>query len=456
MNKTKNKFGVICVTIIFLTAFVFPILLPEKRWEIPINESDFSISEKNFAENSVGYLYSSNVNGSQESIKQSTYKIEIDFTIGFNPTDSISQGSLKIYLPRLQTRSSYDAEGEIPVQTASLISVNVQGGSSEITHHFDNSDDYGNAYDIYQVSLSRFDPTFVYSSEYKVTLYETSWDISDSNMGDYEIDQNYFNLTGAEYNLEVDDPELILLSNQISIGSDTPIEKAQAIYNWIAENIVYEEGEEGDDRGAKWAYDNLKGDCSEYSNLMVTLLRIQGIPARKVVGIALVDSFGNWMSEYILGSSTEYTLNLEGGEMDQDMPLHAWIEYFIPGNGFIVSDPTWADGGEYFNRIDSIHLATSIGENYGGGIEPPLGFSITEFPIILPLYGGFSKENLFLDYTMRITVVDSNYNGTDFLMYIPIGILIVVIIGVIWLMSRRKKIVPDYDYYNYDQDYYTY
>lgn len=456
MNKIKNKSGVICVTLIFLTTFLFPILLPEKRWEIPINDTVFSNPEKILAGNSFSSKYFSTSGGTQDPIGQTTYKIEIDFTIGFTPTDSKSQGSLKIYLPRFQTRSSYDISGDIPIQTVDLISVSTNGGNGGISYDFDPSDDYGNQYDIYQVSLSRVNPTFVYSSEYKVTLYETSWDISDSNMGDYEIDQNYLNLTGAEYNLEVDDPELILLSNQISIGSDTPIEKAQAIYNWIAENIVYEEGEEGDDRGAKWAYDNLKADCSEYSNLMVTLLRIQGIPARKVVGIALVDSFGNWMSEYILGSSTEYTLNLEGGEMDQDMPLHAWIEYFVPGNGFIVSDPTWADGGEYFNRIDSIHLVTSIGENYGGGIEPALGFSITEFPIILPLYGGFSQDSLFLDYTMRITVIDSNYNAIDFLMYIPIGILIVVIIGVIWLMSRRNKIVPDYDYYNYGEDYYPY
>ena len=138
------------------------------------------------------------------------------------------------------------------------------------------------------------------------------------------------------------------------------------------------------------------------------------------------------------------------------MPRHAWIEYFIPDHGFIVCDPTWSESGEYFNRIDSIHLATTIGENYGGGIDPPLGFSTTEFPIILPMYGGFSQESLFLDFTMRITVVDSNYNANNFLMYFPIGILIVVIIAVIWLMSRKKRIVQEPDYYNFDEDYYQF
>lgn len=91
---------------------------------------------------------------------------------------------------------------------------------------------------------------------------------------------------------ERDNPSLIELSNNIVNPNDNPIEKAQKISNWVSNNIDYNGNLPSQEKGALWAYNNLEGDCSEYSNLMITLLRIQGIPARKVTGFLISNDPG--------------------------------------------------------------------------------------------------------------------------------------------------------------------
>ncbi|MBD3192880.1 MAG: hypothetical protein GF308_19730 [Candidatus Heimdallarchaeota archaeon] len=58
------------------------------------------------------------------------------------------------------------------------------------------------------------------------------------------------------------------------------------------------------------------GDCSEYSDLFVTLLRRARIPARIIHG---------------------WTFDPETTRLDG----HAWVEYFTPNLGWVQCDPTW-------------------------------------------------------------------------------------------------------------------
>jgi tetratricopeptide (TPR) repeat protein len=71
------------------------------------------------------------------------------------------------------------------------------------------------------------------------------------------------------------------------------------------------------DRGARQALKDGKGDCTEYSELMVTLCRSKNIPARIVMGL-------------IPGS-------------DGQVGYHNWVEAFFPSYGWVAFDPTWAD-----------------------------------------------------------------------------------------------------------------
>jgi hypothetical protein len=71
------------------------------------------------------------------------------------------------------------------------------------------------------------------------------------------------------------------------------------------------------DRGAKQALKDGQGDCTEYSELMVTLCRTKKIPARIVKGLI--------------------------PKIDGTVGRHNWVEVFFPEYGWVAFDPTWAD-----------------------------------------------------------------------------------------------------------------
>src|SRR5262249_13243276 len=69
------------------------------------------------------------------------------------------------------------------------------------------------------------------------------------------------------------------------------------------------------DHGAAWALTNKHGDCTEYTDLFVTLCRAKGIPARVCEG-------------YI---TTEIAKN--------DTPKHNWAEIYLDKVGWAPIDP---------------------------------------------------------------------------------------------------------------------
>ena len=83
----------------------------------------------------------------------------------------------------------------------------------------------------------------------------------------------------------------------------------------------------------------LSGDCSEYSDLFVALLRGGGIPAKIVHGL-IVDS------------------------SKKSLESHAWCEYFSPELGWIQCDPTWG----YLAGVCCQHLSR---QREGLGTELP-------------------------------------------------------------------------------------
>jgi transglutaminase-like putative cysteine protease len=71
---------------------------------------------------------------------------------------------------------------------------------------------------------------------------------------------------------EVLSPELIALSKKIVDGEDSPLIKAERIYEWIGDNIEYDKAYKGG--GALNTYLEGKGTCGDYTDLMITLLRM--------------------------------------------------------------------------------------------------------------------------------------------------------------------------------------
>ncbi|MGB0932061.1 MAG: transglutaminase domain-containing protein [Chitinophagales bacterium] len=100
------------------------------------------------------------------------------------------------------------------------------------------------------------------------------------------------------------------------IGKDEE-ETISNIFNFVIEHLEYHNFVE-EDRGAKKALKQQRGDCTEYSELMITLCRANNIPAKIVSGKTLS---GN-----------------------QEVGLHNWVEIYMDEYGWVPFDPTHADG----------------------------------------------------------------------------------------------------------------
>jgi transglutaminase-like putative cysteine protease len=229
------------------------------------------------------------------------------------------------------------------------------------------------------------------------------------------------------------DPALISLSNSIVYPSDSAVVKANKIINWISQNIEYNDSLDVE-IGASNAYGNLTGDCSEYSSLMITLLRIQNIPARKVTGFVL-SNVHNFKPE--IGDTYEFYSNSEA----LNLLGHAWVEYYVPDIGWIACDPTWHQvTGTYFNRIDYLRFNYNVGAWF---FFPP-NQQHSEFPV--PYATGSYTGSYRYDFEFKITVIDTNYLGLDlmFLLIIMLIAVLSILLLVIFLIIRRKRKKNDY------------
>ncbi|MEM6841373.1 MAG: transglutaminase domain-containing protein [Bacteroidota bacterium] len=101
-----------------------------------------------------------------------------------------------------------------------------------------------------------------------------------------------------------------------SINGETEEEIVRKIHEFVVENIEYKSFP-NQDRGALRALKTGKGDCTEYSELMITLCRAKNIPSRIVYGV-VVGSYKN--------------------------PRHNWVEVYLSDYGWVAFDPTFTNG----------------------------------------------------------------------------------------------------------------
>jgi hypothetical protein len=126
---------------------------------------------------------------------------------------------------------------------------------------------------------------------------------------------------------ESDEQEIIQLANFLK----TPKE----VYSYLMENLTYSNSL-NDRLGALKTLEQKKiANCQSFSDLGVAILRAKKIPARRVVGFAMIQAG--------LGK------NLFDGN------LHSWIEYYY-NNQWKVMDPTFGQNIPYYDYFDNFDL----------------------------------------------------------------------------------------------------
>ena len=83
----------------------------------------------------------------------------------------------------------------------------------------------------------------------------------------------------ATKNCQVNDPEIVALANKITAGITSQYQQAVAIFNWVRDNLAYV-FYYNTKYGAKGAYTNRKGNCTDQAHLLNALNRAKSIPSR--------------------------------------------------------------------------------------------------------------------------------------------------------------------------------
>jgi len=196
-------------------------------------------------------------------------------------------------------------------------------------------DELGNQYAEFDFSGQPAGSTKTVDLDYKVTVNELAYDLSDCQGDLPKIDVN------PELHIESDNPQIVTLAKNLSRGKDTVCGQVRAFYNYIGDNLVYTFN--GANWGAQAALGPMGADCTEYADLLVALSRAKGIPARYFEGL----------------------LFLENGPDTATKTEHSWADVYMPSAGWVAMDPTLgrlpAKREDYFAHYSPDHIIITLG-----------------------------------------------------------------------------------------------
>ncbi len=145
--------------------------------------------------------------------------------------------------------------------------------------------------------------------------------------------------------LEIIDEKITKISQEVTRGIESPMEKARALYRYVLAHMKYDKSGTGWGRGDSiYACDVGRGNCTDFHSLFIALARASRIPARFQMGIPLPDS----------------------SEGEPSGSYHCWAEFYIEGKGWIPVDisEAWKNpkNAEYFfGNLDANRILLSTG-----------------------------------------------------------------------------------------------
>lgn len=169
---------------------------------------------------------------------------------------------------------------------------------------------------IFRVPRLRAGTTESISFEQLVKVDRTELDL-DLSTGTY-IPPEYLPLTLPIDRLWENHPDLVSKVAELCDNVATPVEKLRRIFEFVKGYLTYRQ--QGEEHGALWAYRNRVGDCTEFTNLLIALCRLSGIPAKFVSAIGYSREKANDL--YSMG--------------------HAFALVYLPGLEWVPVDATWS------------------------------------------------------------------------------------------------------------------
>ena len=177
--------------------------------------------------------------------------------------------------------------------------------------------------------FSNENPTI--TTNFQVTTIERNTDFSKVNFNENEkLSPEVQKFLQATQTMQIDGvvKEKAL---EITKGINGNLEKARAIYDWVADTMQRDESVVGCGVGdAKKILESgkLSGKCTDINSVFVALCRSVGIPAREFFGIRV----GQSRFSSAMGSGKDGVANITGAQ-------HCRAEFYLKGYGWIPVDP---------------------------------------------------------------------------------------------------------------------
>lgn len=125
---------------------------------------------------------------------------------------------------------------------------------------------------------------------------------------------------------------IVPLADSLTAGITDPLKKVEAVYNYAVDNITYDNAkaasvQSGYLPNVDTTLSQKTGICFDYAAVMTSMLRVEGIPTKLIIGYA-GEAYHAWVSVYIQGQG--------------------WIDnvIYFDGSTWKFLDPTFASSGK--------------------------------------------------------------------------------------------------------------
>ncbi|MBU1952562.1 transglutaminase-like domain-containing protein [Patescibacteria group bacterium] len=163
-------------------------------------------------------------------------------------------------------------------------------------------------------------------------LVSKNWSlVKDSNLKNYLKSESFLEQT----------PAIKKLTKEITREKKNLYDKVRAVFDFVVDNFKYQYPVKK--RGVKHLnLKNLCGDCGEYGTMLVTMLRILGIPAKNQTGFVIC-------------------------QKQKKVLEHSWVSAYFKNIGWLDFDPQYADieknKDKYFGRRSDYRIVFTNGFN---------------------------------------------------------------------------------------------